>query len=104
MKRMKFPVVRDVAFLGGLKLHLAFEDGTEGDIELLDLKDAPGLLGETAQPEMFHRVFVDRDAGTLAWPNGLDLDPLVLYSDVSGRSIEDLIQGLKVDKPESARA
>jgi len=27
----------------------------------------------------FNRVAVDREAGTIVWPNGLDLDPDMLY-------------------------
>ena len=29
--------------------------------------------------EEFGRVFVDESLGTIAWPNGADLDPDVLY-------------------------
>lgn len=103
-KSMKFPVVQKVTFIEGLRLRLVFEDGTEGDVELSDLKDAPGLLGEAARPDMFHRVFVDREAGTVAWPNGLDLDPLVLYSDVTGRPVEDLLEALRVTSRQRASA
>jgi hypothetical protein len=33
----------------------------------------------------FREVFVDREGGTIAWPNEVDLAPEVLYSMVSGR-------------------
>ena len=32
-------------------------------------------------PASFRRVHIDEDAGTIAWPNGLDLDPDVLNGD-----------------------
>jgi uncharacterized protein DUF2442 len=99
---MKFPVVREVKFLQDLRLHLVFEDGTSGEVELSDLRDAPGRLGEAAQPAMFPRVFVDKEAGTIAWPNGLDLDPLVLYSDVTGRSIDELLAALSAHTADRA--
>jgi hypothetical protein len=37
-----------------------------------------------SDPEFFSQVRVDEDAGTIVWPNGADLDPLVLHSKVTG--------------------
>jgi len=34
-----------------------------------------------ADPEFFAQVRVDDELGTVAWPNGADLDPLVLHGD-----------------------
>ena len=39
-------------------------------------------------PAFFAQVRVDDDAGTIVWPNGVDLDPLVLHSRVTGTPIE----------------
>ncbi|MDX6632055.1 MAG: hypothetical protein QOG26_60, partial [Solirubrobacterales bacterium] len=30
-------------------------------------------------PELFAQVRVDSEAGTVTWPTGADLDPIVLY-------------------------
>jgi hypothetical protein len=32
-------------------------------------------------PELFRRVRVDHELGTVVWPNGADLDPDVLHGD-----------------------
>jgi hypothetical protein len=32
-------------------------------------------------PDYFAQVQVDPEAGTIVWPNGVDLDPLVLHGD-----------------------
>jgi hypothetical protein len=37
-----------------------------------------------SDPAYFSQVRVDEDAGTIVWPNGADLDPLVLHSKVTG--------------------
>jgi hypothetical protein len=43
---------------------------------------------------IFAKVHVDPEAGTIVWPNEADVDPLVLYSWVTGRDIESLLQEL----------
>jgi hypothetical protein len=43
-------------------------------------------LAEAHQP--LKEVKVDPDLGTVFWPTGADLDPLVLYSKVTGGPIE----------------
>jgi hypothetical protein len=38
-------------------------------------------------PAYFAQVRVDTELGTVTWPNGADLDPDVLYAQVTGRPI-----------------
>lgn len=38
-----------------------------------------GVFAPLQNPVFFARVTVDPEAGTLAWPNGVDMDPDVLY-------------------------
>ena len=55
----------------------------------------PGLgpIERTApDPEYFARVRVNPDLGTICWPNDADWDPLVLYSLLTRRPIESLLQ------------
>jgi len=70
--------VRSVRCLDRHEVELAFTDET---VRVLDL--APYLRGQVferhrADPAFFRRVRVDPDAGTIAWPDGSDLDPDVL--------------------------
>jgi hypothetical protein len=39
-------------------------------------------------PTFFAAVRVDLEAGTVVWPNGADLDPLVLHARITGRPVE----------------
>jgi hypothetical protein len=66
--------------LGGHKLHLKFEDGVEGDVDLAKVVKFTGVFEPLKDPAYFGQVRVEREFGTVAWPNGADLDPDVLYA------------------------
>jgi hypothetical protein len=42
------------------------------------------------------QVSVDKEAGTLVWPNGVDFCPDVLYAEATGRAIAEPGRGLDV--------
>lgn len=74
--------------LGGYRLHLRFEDGVEGEIDLGGLLRFEGIFAPLRDPRAFAQVSVDPDLGTVVWPNGADLDPDVLYAEVTGIPID----------------
>jgi hypothetical protein len=73
--------------LGDYRLHLRFEDGVEGVVDLAPHLSFQGVFEPLRDPAYFARVRVDADLGTVAWPNGADLDPDVLYSRVTGTPV-----------------
>jgi len=79
------PDVVEVRPLEGMKLWLRFEDGAEGVVDLAEF-ELPGILETLKDPDLFARAYVDPELGTVAWPGGVDLDPLVLYARITGRS------------------
>ena len=79
--------VVEVKALDGHRLHVRFEDGVEGDIDLSKYVRFQGVFEPLADPAYFRRVSVDPALGTVTWPNGADLDPDVLYSRISGSPI-----------------
>jgi len=74
----------DVQPLDGYRLRLRFEDGAKGDIDVTDLVPFEGVFAPLRDRAAFTAVRVDPDLGTIVWPNGADLDPVVLYSKVTG--------------------
>lgn len=70
--------------LGGHRLKLRFEDGVEGELDVGRLIAFDGVFAPLEDPAEFARVKVDPDLGTVVWPNGADLDPYVLYAEVTG--------------------
>ncbi len=56
-----------------------------------DRANFKGVFAPLGDPAYFARVRVNPELGTITWPNGADWDPLVLYSLVTGRTIESLL-------------
>ncbi len=99
--------VTGVRVLGHYRLRLTFSDGKRGDVDLSDLRGKPNMFAALSDPAYFRKVRVDRELGTITWPNGLDLAPEVLYEEAIrpssppgpdwravGSALEDLIQRL----------
>ena len=72
------PVVVGVAVVGDRVLRLLFSDGTAGDVDF-SAERWTGVLSPLNDPAYFAKVTVDQEAGTLVWPDGIDLAPEPLY-------------------------
>jgi hypothetical protein len=70
--------VTDVEFLGGHRLLLRFEDGVEGALDF-STESWRGVFAPLEDPAYFARVEVDRELGTIVWPNGADVAPETLH-------------------------
>ena len=79
----------EVRPLGDHRLRLRFDDGIEGDVDLSKRLQFDGVFAPLEDPEYFSRVRVNPELGTICWPNDVDLDPVVLYSLVTGKPIPD---------------
>lgn len=84
-----WPEVAAVKHRGGTVLHVKFDDGAEGDIDLAKRLRFQGVFARFKDPAFVAKVFVDEDGGTIAWPNGADIDPVVLYHYVTGKTMPD---------------
>ena len=71
---------------GPARLHLRFEDGAAGFVDLSHLTFC-GVFAPLRDLAYFRQVRVDPELGTVVWPNGADLDPDVLYAQVTGSPI-----------------
>ena len=68
------------------RLRLRFEDAVEGVVDLASLSFR-GVFAPLQDLAYFRQVRVDKELGTVVWPNGADLDPDVLYSQITGKPI-----------------
>ena len=77
---MKHPIHRVDRFeiAGPYTLAVLFADGSEQTIDFQPVLRGR-LFGPLRDLEMFNRVRLDVEAGTLVWPNGADFDPATLH-------------------------
>lgn len=76
----EFADVTHVEALGEHRLRLTFADGTVGDVDFAG-REWRGIMEPLGDPTYFARVKVDPEAGTISWPNGVDLAPEPLYAE-----------------------
>ena len=72
------PTVVGVAVVRDHVLRLLFSDGTVGDVDF-SAQRWTGVLERLNDPAYLALVTVDVEAGTIAWPDGIDLAPETLY-------------------------
>ncbi len=77
----------------GHTLHLEYEDGTTGDIDVSDLI-GKGVFRALADTALFETVTVG-EYGEIRWTDDLELCADALYLQVTGKSAEDLFPNLR---------
>lgn len=70
--------VTDFEIVGDYTIRIEFDDGTEQVIDFEPILNGP-IFGPLRDLEIFNRVKLDSDLGTLVWPTGADIDPTVLH-------------------------
>lgn len=84
------PRITHVRYMGDYRLELRFSDGRHGEIDFRGrVVGRGGVFAPLEDVSFFQQVRVDPEAGTIVWPNDVDLCPDVLYSLISGKPIPD---------------
>ena len=65
--------------VGNYTLRLTFDDASERTIDFQPILTG-AIFGKLLDLEQFNRVTLDKSFGTLIWPSGADIDPMVLYN------------------------
>ena len=86
-----FPRVSGVRHVKDYELEISFSDGTVAELDFRQrIVGRGGVFGPLESVDFFRQVTVDREAGTLVWPNGVDFCPDVLYAEATGKAITEL--------------
>ena len=80
-------MLRDVVSVQAIsehRLRVAFDDGTEGVVDVTDMVEFSGVFEPLREPDFFAKASVNTEFGTVCWPNKADLDSDVLCAKVAG--------------------
>jgi len=86
--------IRAIEPLKGFTVRLEFEDGTQKEVSLEPYLHGPIFEPMRNDPALFRSMKVE--GGTVAWENGADIDPDVLYYDLQPAWMEmeqELVRG-----------
>lgn len=68
------------------RLHLRFENGVEGEIDISEHVPFKGIFAKLKNPAYFSTVAINKELGTIVWENGADISPEYLYSVLSSKA------------------
>lgn len=73
------PEIVRIEVTGPHHLRVRFRDGLEGEVDVASLVVFDGVFTPLRDAGEFRRARLDRELGTVVWPGGADLDPIVLH-------------------------
>jgi hypothetical protein len=85
---MNFPNLISVKALEKYKLHLEYDDGTSGIVDLSNFA-GQGVFKYWEENNNFFKVYIDEEGGGIAWSKGLDICPDAQYLKIKNLSFEE---------------
>jgi hypothetical protein len=70
----------EAACLREYKVFVRFDSGNEGVVDLENLAQKGGVFAAFKDNKFFRTGEFDPAAGTICWPNGIDIAPEFLYN------------------------
>jgi hypothetical protein len=80
------PLLTEARPLEAYVVHVRFEDGTTGDVDLAYLAELDGIFEPLRDLDYFRKLSADPEAGTIVWPNAADIAPETLYAHAQHRA------------------
>ena len=77
----------EVKYISGYKLKITFENGKEGIIDFQDYVKSGGVFSRFSSIAYFKQAYINKELGVLCWPDGVDIAPETLYSEVTGEPL-----------------
>ncbi|HEY9363241.1 MAG TPA: DUF2442 domain-containing protein [Chitinophagaceae bacterium] len=67
-----------VKSLGKYKIYVEFNDGTKGEVDLINLA-GKGVFKKWEEDDNFNQVFIHEEFECISWPGELDIDTINIY-------------------------
>ncbi len=80
--------VLKIRYLDNHRLEIFFEDGVTGIVDFAEFVKFEGVFQTLSRHEEFKKAFVNKEIGTICWPNGADFSSDVLYSKITKKPID----------------
>ena len=87
----KIPKILSVKALPEFRIRVLFSDGVSGDVDLHDLC-GKGIFRELKNDNLFEKVYIDQDSGSIAWSEVLEIDPFTIYLGLIGKTFDEWSQ------------
>ena len=70
------------------KLFVRFEDGISGEVDVAAVSSLKGVFAALRDEVAFASVAINKELGTVQWASGADLDPDVIYANLTGQTVQ----------------
>ncbi|OHD54434.1 MAG: hypothetical protein A2Y33_04655 [Spirochaetes bacterium GWF1_51_8] len=81
--------IKSAHYISDYRLELEFSDGMLGRIDFRDYLQRGGVFARFQDMVYFKSFFIDPVSKTLAWPDGIDIDPEMLYHKATGAPLPE---------------
>ena len=77
----------------GYRIYVEYDDGARGEVDLSDVA-GQGSCKAWDDRAFFEQVHLTQD-GAIGWPDDLDICPDQVYFDLTGKTPEEMMPGLR---------
>ena len=76
--------VIEAKYIEGYKIEIVFENGKKGTFDFTGYIKKVGVFSRFSDMIYFRNFYINPELGVLCWPDGVDIAPETLYSEVTG--------------------
>lgn len=70
----------EAKYIDEYKVRLVFENGATGEVDLQEYAQKGGVFSGFRNKNYFMKLYVNKDLGTICWPDGQDIAPETLLA------------------------